>query len=137
MWNFFVKNHHNCQLYEKVLRILYFHILNITKFGQMYLWTITIWATSQNCPKKKKKKKTVYPTHSLIYFARRGILFMDITCFLNTTRNFSKCFMCKVKKLVDHMLYQKIKAHMSKKLSKSPCLPRKSWRRASPIPINC
>jgi len=36
----------------------------------MYLWTITIWATTQNW--KKKKKKTVYPTHSLIYFAREG-----------------------------------------------------------------
>jgi hypothetical protein len=29
----FVKNHHSCQQYERVLKILYFDILNIAKFG--------------------------------------------------------------------------------------------------------
>jgi len=29
----FVKNHHSCQQYERVLKILYFDILNFAKFG--------------------------------------------------------------------------------------------------------
>jgi len=45
------KNHHNCLQYERVLKNFYFHILNIAKFGQIYLWTIAIWETSKNLEK--------------------------------------------------------------------------------------
>jgi len=31
--NFLFKTHHNCLQYERVLKILYFHVLNIAKFG--------------------------------------------------------------------------------------------------------
>ncbi len=37
---------YNCLQHEKVLKILYFHIFNIAKFGKIYVWTITNWATS-------------------------------------------------------------------------------------------
>jgi hypothetical protein len=31
------KSRHNCLKYERVLKILYFHILNIAEFGYIYL----------------------------------------------------------------------------------------------------
>jgi hypothetical protein len=32
------KNRHNCLQYEKALKIFYFHILNVAKFGYVHLW---------------------------------------------------------------------------------------------------
>jgi hypothetical protein len=41
------KSCHNCLKHESVLKIFYFHILNITKFVQIYLWMIITKATPQ------------------------------------------------------------------------------------------
>jgi hypothetical protein len=46
---------HNCLEYDRVLKISYFHILNIANFGYIYLWMIATWATSQNWKKNKIK----------------------------------------------------------------------------------
>ncbi len=32
---------YSCLQHERVLKILYFHIFNIAKFGKIYVWTIT------------------------------------------------------------------------------------------------
>jgi len=40
------QNFYNCSQHERVLKILYFHIFNIAKFGKIYVWTITNWTTS-------------------------------------------------------------------------------------------
>jgi hypothetical protein len=53
-----LKNHHNCPQYEsRVLKIFTLHILNIVKFGWIYLCVmIKTWATmSQNYKIKIKK----------------------------------------------------------------------------------
>jgi hypothetical protein len=41
----------NCLQYEMILKILYFHILNITQ-NWTCIWTIVTWATSQNWEKE-------------------------------------------------------------------------------------
>jgi hypothetical protein len=49
--NFKIKitqNHCNCLQYEKVLKIVYFHILNNTKLYKIYLWMISISIASPN-----------------------------------------------------------------------------------------
>jgi hypothetical protein len=39
-FNFLAKTPHNCLEYDRVLKISYFHILNIANFGYIYLWMI-------------------------------------------------------------------------------------------------
>jgi hypothetical protein len=39
--NIFVKFCHTCLQYEKVLKIFFFHILNIANFGSMYAWMVS------------------------------------------------------------------------------------------------
>jgi hypothetical protein len=56
----YLKVCHNCLQYEKVFKILYFHILNIVKFGKIYLWTIATWITSQICKNKKALYESSY-----------------------------------------------------------------------------
>ncbi len=67
--NFFIKiwqnPPHNFLEYDRVLKISYFHVLNITNFGYIYLWMIATWATSQNW--KKRKRKTIVPILSILF----------------------------------------------------------------------
>ncbi len=50
---------------ERVLRIFYWHILNIAKFGWIYLWTIITWANNTKLGEKKKQNTHTDPTHAI------------------------------------------------------------------------
>jgi len=135
MWNFFVKN---ITIANYMRRCLEFYIFMFWISPNLAKCTYELSPFEQHHKiAKKKKKKTVYPTHSLIYFARRGIFFMDIMCFLNRTRNFSKCFMCKVKKACwPHALPKNQGSHEQKSWVKALVCQGRAKGKQSPIPIN-
>jgi hypothetical protein len=54
----------NYNMYARVIKILRFHVLNIAKFGSIYLWTFATCTTLKN-QGKKKKNNTAPPRSSI------------------------------------------------------------------------